>query len=95
MFILRLDEITLLFDRIKQSNIFCLLDIDDCDPSPCLNGGKCVDGVDSYSCKCAAGYTGDNCETGEDKQIGIVDELIVIDRISCSLRNIISFSRYQ
>jgi hypothetical protein len=38
------------------------VDVDDCDPNPCLNHGKCVDGVDSYVCKCPKGFAGTNCE---------------------------------
>ena len=38
-------------------------DDDDCDPDPCLNGGACTDGVDSFSCACAAGYSGATCAT--------------------------------
>ena len=53
---------------LNHFQLHFFLDIDDCDPSPCLNGGKCIDDVDSYSCKCAAGYTGDDCETGEDEE---------------------------
>ena len=40
--------------------------IDECASSPCQNGGTCVDGVNEYSCTCAAGYTGTNCETSKD-----------------------------
>jgi len=40
----------------------CETNIDDCDPDPCLNGGICTDGVDSYSCECVDGYTGGNCD---------------------------------
>ena len=41
-----------------------LKDIDDCSPDPCMNGATCMDGIDSYTCACVAGYTGDNCSTG-------------------------------
>jgi hypothetical protein len=48
-----------------------VLDINECNPSPCLNGGNCVDGVNDYTCKCPAGYTGKDCETGKDKMRSI------------------------
>ena len=38
-------------------------DIDECASSPCQNGGTCTDSVNSYTCNCDAGYSGDNCET--------------------------------
>ncbi|EJW75831.1 hypothetical protein WUBG_13260, partial [Wuchereria bancrofti] len=28
----------------------------------CLNGGTCVDGVNSYRCRCQRGFTGKNCQ---------------------------------
>ena len=40
-------------------------DIDDCTPDACKNGGTCTDGVNTFSCACSAGYTGDKCETGK------------------------------
>ena len=40
------------------------LDIDDCTNHTCANGGLCVDGVNTYSCNCSAGYTGEHCLTG-------------------------------
>ena len=39
-------------------------DVDECDSSPCQNGGTCVDGINSYTCDCDDGYTGPDCETG-------------------------------
>ena len=45
--------------------MFCnLSDIDECSTEPCVNG-DCSDSVDSYTCSCHNGYTGNNCETGE------------------------------
>ncbi|CAH1255193.1 JAG1 [Branchiostoma lanceolatum] len=37
-------------------------DTDDCQSDPCQNGGTCVDGLDSYSCNCTNGFSGDTCE---------------------------------
>ena len=46
--------------------IYCLLtDINDCVNHTCRNGGSCVDGVNSYTCNCLAGFTGDHCDTGK------------------------------
>ena len=39
-------------------------DIDECATTPCLHNGICVDGVNRFDCRCAAGYTGTICETG-------------------------------
>ena len=40
-------------------------DIDDCVNHTCSNNGSCEDGVNSYSCNCQEGYSGDHCETGK------------------------------
>lgn len=42
-------------------------DVDECASVPCMNGGSCVDGIDSYSCVCAAGYSGILCQTDIDE----------------------------
>ena len=41
-----------------------MLDIIDCVIDACVNGGSCVDGVNSYTCNCKDGFTGDRCELG-------------------------------
>lgn len=35
-------------------------------PDPCQHGGICNDGLNSYTCNCMPGYTGNNCETNID-----------------------------
>ena len=41
----------------------CITDIDECDSDPCEHG-NCKDGINSYTCECEDGYTGDNCTIG-------------------------------
>ena len=41
-----------------------LLDIDECNPNPCLNNGTCFDGIANYTCNCTTGFGGANCENG-------------------------------
>ena len=37
-----------------------------CDSNPCLNGGTCIDKANGkYSCVCAIGWKGDQCESKE------------------------------
>ena len=41
------------------------LDTDECASDPCQNGGTCEDGENGYTCTCADGWEGDNCETSK------------------------------
>ena len=40
------------------------IDINDCENSPCANGGTCEDLVNNFECTCAEGYTGPTCDEG-------------------------------
>nr|XP_020649057.1 protein crumbs homolog 2 isoform X2 [Pogona vitticeps] len=40
----------------------CQINVDDCIRHQCQNGGTCIDGVYSYSCKCPPQFTGPLCE---------------------------------
>jgi uncharacterized repeat protein (TIGR01451 family) len=39
------------------------VDVDNCSPNPCLNGGTCTDGINSFTCTCTPDFTGTLCET--------------------------------
>ena len=40
----------------------CEVNVDDCAPNPCANGGACRDGVDSFSCECTPSFMGETCQ---------------------------------
>ena len=72
---------------------FYALDIDDCTPNPCQNGGTCTDGVDSYNCTCAAGFKGTNCGISEFRVVFMFFTAIVMSLVStmyqnCSLKGV-------
>lgn len=43
----------------------CHENINDCRGNPCLNGGTCVDLVNSFQCICREGWSGNLCDQGE------------------------------
>ena len=45
--------------------LLCSPDINDCNNTICLNGGTCNDGVNTFTCSCSTGFTGDNCATSK------------------------------
>ena len=45
----------------------CEINIDDCSPDPCGVNGRCIDGIDSFTCNCATGYIGTRCDSDIDK----------------------------
>ena len=63
--------------------MICCLDIDDCSPDPCMNGGTCVDGVNSHQCTCDVGYTGENCIEGNELQQSSPAEVIILYKHVC------------
>lgn len=40
----------------------CLSDVDECASNPCINNGRCEDGVNQFICHCPPGYGGKRCE---------------------------------
>ena len=47
------------------------VDINECQSTPCQNGGTCNDAVNQYTCSCVAGYVGTHCETGGYDVLGL------------------------
>uniref|UniRef100_A0A3Q0S986 Notch receptor 1a n=1 Tax=Amphilophus citrinellus TaxID=61819 RepID=A0A3Q0S986_AMPCI len=45
----------------------CEHNIDDCPGHNCQNGGVCVDGVNTYNCRCPPHYTGQYCTENVDE----------------------------
>ncbi|WAR18539.1 EYS-like protein, partial [Mya arenaria] len=39
-------------------------EINECESSPCRNGGVCLDRVNSFTCNCPLGFAGVDCSDG-------------------------------
>ena len=55
------DKIGTVVDVIVVDCVPFSSDINDCSANSCQNGGTCIDGVNSFTCNCAAGWIGDTC----------------------------------
>ncbi|XP_070264169.1 coagulation factor X-like [Myotis yumanensis] len=58
------EEIREVFEDTEKTNEFWNIykDGDQCESNPCLNQGRCKDGLGEYNCTCQEGYEGRNCE---------------------------------
>lgn len=62
--------ISLKYISSKKLNMPILsIDTKGCATNPCQNGGTCTDGFDFYTCQCAAGYGGQNCQQCKYNQL--------------------------
>ena len=44
--------------------LFYVSDIDECEFSPCYNGGTCFNSFGSFTCECPPGWQGPTCRNG-------------------------------
>lgn len=44
----------------------CELEYNECESSPCVNGGTCTDHVNGFTCSCGRGHTGITCQLKVD-----------------------------
>ena len=51
--------------NLSNSGDMCETNIDECAGDPCRNGAYCLDGLNSFTCTCAPGFTGKLCENGK------------------------------
>ena len=76
------------------------LEILECESTPCLNDGKCIEGSfgsgvgsgldtseSAYTCECKPGFTGKNCETS--KFLRSFEALLILTTCKLHLLNIV------
>lgn len=51
----------------------CEVNIDDCPGQLCQNGGKCIDGVNTYTCDCPPEWSGKYCNEDVDECSGSIN----------------------
>lgn len=45
---------------------YCSVEVNECDSSPCENGGTCIDKIGEFVCECFPKFKGEKCESEHD-----------------------------
>lgn len=94
--ILGLSSIKCEGEQLRYQTCLYFADIDECASRPCLNGGTCIDGVNSYQCRCQSPYYGNRCENQSQsikKKIHVLSAQIKILKIFFSFNGRLGRSR--
>ena len=75
-------------------------DINECEPRPCKNGATCTDGMNGFTCQCAAGWTGQLCDVTIDECLSqpcqnSANCTDLLNGFRCKYGRQLSFSRSQ
>ena len=57
-----------------------VLEIDECESSPCSNGGTCINLVNGYHCICAPGYNYTHCQNGISRKLSLLNALYLCNK---------------
>ncbi|CAM4539022.1 unnamed protein product [Leuciscus chuanchicus] len=66
------------------SGIHCQHNVNECERSPCRNGGICTDLVANYTCECPGEYMGRNCQYKCSGPLGMEGGIISNQQITAS-----------
>jgi len=71
------------------SCLFCV-DINECVSTPCQNGGTCADGINGYTCTCANGWEGAQCQSGT-----YIGESYITVHMNCEIQNVLQLLSFK
>ena len=54
-----------------------VLEINECERDPCLNGGVCADKFLAFVCNCSDGFEGERCETSMQCLILLLNLILI------------------
>ena len=72
----------------SNSMLFPFTVMDECEPNPCHNGGKCVDKFDGFHCICYGGWNGPTCRGESECLIQKIHDVSIVAGLDRSMLKI-------